>query len=82
MADIRINGGGVYWVTGGTPAGTDWIIDNLDGDMTGCGMPIDGGSYAEAIAAGALGDGLTVEVNGGRVELVDGSGCVAAGVAS
>lgn len=66
-ADIEIDGKGIYGVVPMTPDGKDWCQDNiadeeLTGDVTST-FYVESG-YIQAIATGAIEDGLRVRVNG------------------
>jgi hypothetical protein len=60
--DIEILGQGIYVITGATMSGA-WLLENVpDARVNGSEATADceGGSMAQSIADGAIGDGLTV----------------------
>ena len=62
-ADIIMNGGGtIYTLFGNTPAGTDWLTDNLPEDamMFGNAYVVEH-RYVGDIIDGAMNDGMTVQ---------------------
>lgn len=68
-SDIAFMGSlGIYVVAGLSDQGARWLQENLlveswQGTARD-GIVVDGGQYAMAIADGAVGEGLRVEVNG------------------
>lgn len=64
MADIEITGGcGMYQLHSRTPAGEQWLADNVDAPgyaILGKSICVDDTRLAMAIADGALADGLVV----------------------
>jgi hypothetical protein len=64
MGDFHVeNHGSIFLLTPVTSAGADWINEHIGEDAItwGQGSVVVEHRYIEAIVAGAIGDGLTVE---------------------
>lgn len=67
--DIAIDGGnGFYSISGQTKRGKAWMTEKVQGATPWGDAPCDDTAMTQAIADGAVEDGLTVRVNGRRCE--------------